>query len=353
MSLHKYYPQLKWKPAEYESLREIDQATLDGITPIIKVLDIDWDFENDCYKKTLPDYLIDFGSNLALSWSPERPILLDVSELDSHGTQHHHPLDMCVVSAKQHNKELIPVISPNYSHNYFQSVMRNKTNGVAVTVNFSNLHYLNQLVSDLDTPTNLVDIIIDLGDIQQVTDSLKQQTLQSCQFIINMAHWRNIILSSTCYPNSQAGIPQHQIYRLRREEWQLWIDIIQTGQLTFTPSFSDYPTASSTITSIDPRFMSQYAAVRYSNSDSWIFVKGTAVKGNGWGQTQNLCNILINSQFYYGQNFSWGDNYIFNRAHGINSSGGSKEWRKVAHTHHFTMVVQQLANYSVHYPARP
>lgn len=31
MSQHQYYPQLKWKPAEYESLMLLDQTTLSGL----------------------------------------------------------------------------------------------------------------------------------------------------------------------------------------------------------------------------------------------------------------------------------------------------------------------------------
>lgn len=353
MSLHRYYPQLRWKPAEYEALHELDQPTLSAITPIISILDIDWDFENDCYKKTLADYLIDFGLNLSTNWSPNTNILLDVNYLDQHSTPTNHPLDICVQSARQYGKEVIPVISPSSSQNYYNAVGRNLNNGIAVSVNFQSLPYLNQCISLLNIHPNNVDVILDLGDIQQVTTNLYQQVLISCTSIINQSPWRNIILSSTCYPTSQAGIPQNQIYSLPREEWQLWTQIIQHGQLQRTPSFSDYPTASSVITSVDPRFMSQYAAVRYSDHSNWIFVKGTAVRGNGWGQTQSLCQILINSPVYFGRQFSWGDDYIFNRAHGNYTSGGSKEWRKIAHTHHLTMVAQQLSQYSINYPALP
>lgn len=95
MSQHQYYPQLKWKPAEYESLMLLDQTTLSGFTPIITIPDIDWDYENECYKKSLSSYLSDFGINLAASWKANRPVLLDVKYLDKHGSSRHHPLDMC------------------------------------------------------------------------------------------------------------------------------------------------------------------------------------------------------------------------------------------------------------------
>ena len=101
--------------------------------------------------------------------------------------------------------------------------------------------------------------------------------------------------------------------------------------------------------------MSQYVAVSYSNEKSWIFIKGNAVKVNGWEQTKGLCNILVNSSTYsvYGPQFRWGDDYINQRALGANKSGGSKEWRKVAHTHHLKLVVTQLNALAQSLPARP
>ncbi|MFX4312052.1 hypothetical protein F8O53_08870 [Enterobacter sp. 63] len=355
MSLHHYYPQLKWKPAEYESLALLQQPTIDGLTPIITIPDIDWDHDNDCYQKSLSSYLSSFGVNLAASWLSPRPILLDVKYLDSHGTNRNHPLDMCIQDARAHGKEIIPVVSPISSLNHIHAAQRNLNNGIAISINPNTWHLFGQLISQLNINPALIDIIIDFGDIQSANDDLKQQALNAFNTLVGHAHWRSIILSSTSYPASQAGIPQHQIYLTPRHEYELWKYVTQNTTLNRTPSFSDYPTASATITMVNPRFMSQYVAVRYSNDTSWVFIKGTAVKGNGWGQTKNLCNILAASSIYmnYGPQFSWGDDYIHQRSLGLNKSGGSKEWRKVAHTHHLKVVVSQLALLAQTLPGRP
>ncbi|EHK0832829.1 beta family protein [Escherichia coli] len=355
MSQHQYYPQLKWKPAEYESLMLLDQTTLSGFTPIITIPDIDWDYENECYKKSLSSYLSDFGINLAASWKANRPVLLDVKYLDKHGSSRHHPLDMCIQDARVNGKEIIPVVSPAYSTNYIHAVQRNLINGLAISITPQTWHQFTSQVNHLNIHPSLIDVIIDFGDIQNATDSLKQQALSMVNTLSGQAPWRNLILSSTAYPASQAGIPQHQVHHIPRHEYDLWMYVVQNFSNGRTPSFSDYPTASSTITSVDPRFMSQYVSVRYSNDTSWIFVKGTAVKGNGWGQTKNLCTTLVSSPEYqvFGSKFSWGDDYIYQRSLGANKSGGSKEWRKVAHTHHITLVVRQLYWLAQTQPAKP
>ncbi|MGF1717869.1 beta family protein [Photobacterium chitinilyticum] len=355
MSIHHYYPRLKWKPAEWEALQTLPTNILEGLTPILFIPDIDWDYENDCYKKSLASYLSNFGTTLAASWPLGRPVLLDVGYLDLHGTITSHPLDLCIQDALQFGKTLVPVYSPYYSPNYLAAVQRNLHNGVALKLKITDLiqavYSIPNIVTNLNITTNFIDLIIDLEDIQAATFQLQQQAIQVCNTLLSQAQWRNVILSSTCYPSSQAGIPQHQVHLHPREEWRLWSSIIQSQPWIKTPSFSDYPTSSSQVTSINPRFMSQYVSIRYSTYTDWVFVKGVAARGNGWGQTQQLCDILVNSQHFMGPNFCWGDEYIDERAKNINRSGGSKEWRKVAHSHHLTLVVQQLFNYSQQYPA--
>ncbi|PNH95722.1 beta family protein [Vibrio diazotrophicus] len=355
MSLHHYFPRLRWKPAEWEALQELPTQVLTELTPIFDVLDIDWDYDNECYKKSLADYLQDFGLTLQMTWPLNRPVLLDVEKLDKHGNSTIHPLDMCVQDALAHNKHIVPVYSPHYSNNYLQAVRRNSQFGVALKLKAShiaqNQHHIISILSNLSINSAAVDLIIDLEDMGVCTTALIQQVISDCQNLLSQYTWRNFIVSATCYPTSQSGIPLHQIHLHRREEWVLWSNVIASQALQKTPSFSDYPTASAQVTSVNPRFMSQHAAVRYSTDTDWVFVKGTAVKGNGWGQTQQLCQILVPTSYYSGPPYSWGDQYIYDRSQGTNKSGGSKEWRKVAHTHHLTLVIDQLRNFSLSYPA--
>ncbi|EGK9616095.1 hypothetical protein IOT97_004721, partial [Escherichia coli] len=158
MSQHQYYPQLKWKPAEYESLMLLDQTTLSGFTPIITIPDIDWDYENECYKKSLSSYLSDFGINLAASWKANRPVLLDVKYLDKHGSSRHHPLDMCIQDARVNGKEIIPVVSPAYSTNYIHAVQRNLINGLAISITPQTWHQFTSLVNHLNIHPSLIDV---------------------------------------------------------------------------------------------------------------------------------------------------------------------------------------------------
>ncbi|KMJ43373.1 hypothetical protein AB204_20035 [Xenorhabdus khoisanae] len=353
MNIHHYYPQIRWKAAEYEALKELSPNVISGLTPIISVLDIPWDFINECYQKNLIDHLSSFGAILADSWESERPVFVDVGYLDEHGDMQNHPLDICISHARNHGKELIPVISPGYSKEYIYSVLRNNSNGAAIKVTPKNAGLILYLLTQIKLDAKDVDLIIDFTDIPDLTTKLIEDAIYHYVTVCNLKNWRRIIFSSCHYPQFQTGIQQHTLHTIPREEWSLWQKIVETSGMTRTPGFSDYPTASSEISNIDPRLMSPYVSVRYSDWGNWIIVKGLAARKNGWGQTQNLSQILVNSPYYFDPNYSWGDRYIHDRASNTVTAGSSKTWRKVAHTHHFTMVIEQLSQYSTKYPAMP
>lgn len=353
MSTHMYYPQLRWKTAEQEALANTKNSTILSMQPIIKIPDIDWDFINNRYKKNLQTYLSDFGVKLATSWNSNTPIFLDVSKLDVHANQLVHPLDICISSANQHNKLIIPIYSPDYSANYLLSVIRNRTNGVAIRLTSGNIKFLQQTLSSINLSPSYLDVILDLEGMAQYTPQYITYIEQCINYIKNFGKFRTIIISSTCYPQYQSGIPQHIAYKTPRYEWLIWSDLIKNNNIDRTPGFSDYPVSPANVDNLDPRIIDPYVSVRYSDESDWIFVKGTAAKGNGWGQTQHLCQILIADPCYKGPLYSWGDNHINSRANGMVTSGTAKDWRKVANNHHFELVAQQLLNFSNLYPVKP
>ncbi|EPT8920286.1 beta family protein [Cronobacter dublinensis] len=353
MLTHFYYPQIRWKAAEQEALSHSDLATLNLMRPIITIPDIDWNFVTNNYKKSLQAHLNDFGLKLANAWAINAPIYLDVSEIDKHASQVSHPLDTCIIDAQAYNKEIIPVYSPNYSSLYLASVMKYLKNGVALKFNSSNIAALQATCNHFNIPESDIDIILDIGDIQQSNDQLVGYLEQCMTYILSIGNFRRIIFSATSYPSSQSGIPQNVVHTLTRHEWLLWSKIITNNNVTRTPGFSDYPTSSTFTPPLDPRLIDPYVSIRYSDFNNWIFVKGTSSKGNGWGQTQNLCQILVSNACYKGQNYSWGDYHINARAQGTVTSGSSKDWRKVANNHHFRLVTEQLGLFAAAHPPRP
>jgi hypothetical protein len=353
MNTHHYYPQLFWKKAEQEALDVTPSNIQSNMTPILIMPDIDYDFIDQKYKKNLVNHLKDFGVNLSTSWHIDTPVMLDVELLEKHSLPNQHPLDICIGQADAYNKNIIPLIQSNSSSNYLASVNQHLSYGVAIKIKLQEIQSLLAIASKLQTDHKNIDVILDLEHINQINNQLDQTVLSCLAYIESIANWRSIILASTSYPSSQAGIPQNQVYRTPRLGWHLWANIIQMNTLPRTPGYSDYPVSDASADIVDPRFMNPYASARYSDFSNWIFVKGKSVKGNGWGQLKILCDILRNDQSFQGRQYSWGDEFIDDVANGSKPTGGPKEWRKVAHNHHFMMVFDQLSQFSSKHPVHP
>ncbi|AQS55264.1 beta family protein [Novibacillus thermophilus] len=52
-----YVPILKWKKGEQGAIEELDPDIKNGLTPLIEVPPIDWDYENEQPKRTIDEHL--------------------------------------------------------------------------------------------------------------------------------------------------------------------------------------------------------------------------------------------------------------------------------------------------------
>lgn len=354
MSQHQYYPILKWKQGEHHALRELPANIQAAISPIIDYPDMDWDFQFNRYKKNLTQHLTSFGTNLKKAWKVDSPVYLDVNKLDKHATDDTaHPLDTCIQLANAEGKRVIPVYSPIYSELYSNAVQRNCEHGVCLRIKAQSLVDeeidLNSLAESFWLEQYEVDVLIDLGNIDDEARSydIASTALRSVQ---NQGDsWRTVIIAASSYPETQEGIPNDQLYEVPRLEWNIWQKVSAEQGVDIKPAFGDYSIGVE-IEDVDgneqpdPRKMNAAASIRYSTDDNWLFSKGRSAKDYGWDQTQALCQRLVAARGKYkGKDFSWGDEYIYLRAEGFVNCGNATTWRKVGNNHHITLVVVQLS----------
>ncbi|KDM89726.1 beta family protein [Photobacterium galatheae] len=357
MNEHRYYPILKWKQGEHHALRELPKEIQAAISPIIDYPDMDWDFENNCYKKNLTQHLTNFGTNLKKAWKVESPVYLDVNKLDKHATDDSvHPLDTCIELANSEGRKIIPVYSPLYSEKYSDAVQRNTELGACLRIKaqalVDNEVDLNSLAESFWLEQDEVDILIDLGNIDDETWSYEVAISAFRNLASQGDAWRTVIIAASSYPETQAGIPNDQLYEVPRLEWNIWQKVYSEHEFRIQPSFGDYSIGVETedvngSDQPDPRKMNAAASIRYSTDHNWLFSKGRSARDYGWDQTKELCQRLVAATGKYkGKDFSWGDKYIYLRAEGDISSGNATTWRKVGNNHHITLVVDQLSKLS-------
>lgn len=86
-----------------------------------------------------------------------------------------------------------------------------------------------------------------------------------------------------------------------------------------------------------------------STEELYVIYKGDTNKKGGLkiDKVQAGCNILVSSPYYFGKDYSWGDNEINEKASGESTkSGNLTTWRAIGTNHHITFIVNLLSSQS-------
>ena len=119
-------------------------------------------------------------------------------------------------------------------------------------------------------------------------------------------------------------------------------------QEAFELAGTDYAISHPKILPKDMRSLKPPATIRYTIDDGWYIVKGENVRDKKYGkckQYRGLSKKVIDSKYYYGPEFSWGDNFIRECASGRGKTGNLSTWRQVGTNHHIAKVTQDIASF--------
>jgi hypothetical protein len=203
------------------------------------------------------------------------------------------------------------------------------------------------LILDLGAPTNFLPLNGFAMAIQGIVSKLPY-----------LNDWRTFTFLGTSFPETMGSIKKEEEV-IPRYEWQLYKILITNFRRNDVrlPSFGDYAINYPKVPQIDMRQVNPSATIRYTIDDSWYIVKGKKVKKDkkdegekvkdkkyGFEQYRDLSKSIINSKYYFGPTFSWGDGYIQRCANG-GKTGNLSTWRQVGTNHHIVKVTQDIASF--------
>ncbi|MGE7795004.1 beta family protein [Lysinibacillus fusiformis] len=360
-----YVPILKWKKGEMEALRELDTTLKNHIHPIIDIPNIDWDYEKDCPKKTLDEHIGQFSENVSTYWNHPNSVFVDATTICSNDNHlladQTQPLQHLFTQLRNENIQAVPVFNINSGPNYLQAVSQINTqyqSGIALRLFQNDFDTISDKIHRILTYFSIepedVDLIIDFKflpcDITNYQTILSQNSslaILSIESIPYLSRWRSLSFCSTSFPVNLSNLSKEKLTILPRLEWDLYKRIIQS-KLDRKPNFGDYTISNPTTVEIDPRLMTISANIRYTTENGFLIAKGYSVKDpkhGKWSQTRGLSRKIIESQYYFGRPYSYGDNYIYECANETVGVGNSRVWRKVGVNHHLTVAVNTLSNY--------
>lgn len=365
---HKNYtPILRWKAAEKTAIDKLTQKAKQNIIPLVEFLmpqvkNLDQDkTPKDLLNESIKQFnykLSEIPKQIEAYWGKD-PVFIDVQLID--GSIRAKTIKKLLVDCQSLNIAIIPVInlmtdnttSADIDTNQVSVDFAQKNSGLCIRISKSNLDS-GTLQSDIDNFINInrldkrnVDFLVDFKIINDEISS--NYIIDKMKTIPYVKEWRRFIFSGGSFPKDLSMFEKHNQYNIPRKDWLIWKDLIT--KLERAPSFSDYTIQHPLYAPAKIQIINPSASIRYTLEDNWLVIRGEGLrnpKGAGFKQYPALASLLVRQKEFKGENFSFGDKYISEKAADINTknTGNPKTWLQAGINHHMSLVATQIAKLS-------
>lgn len=375
-----YVPILKWKRAEQRALEALDEKKKDAITPLIELVmpmvplykkkerkdekkikktqdelftEIVFKFKEKRIKRIPEEILRSWGA---------RPVFLDFSllyEAQLTTQLKVNSLNKIIPVGIDMGLKIIPVLNLNDDPKIKEaicSLLGKNNQGTCLRIapsDLSNTKVLNNKVKnflrDFSLPRKSIDLLIDIKEIKE-RGGQYLQFINASQEIENLLEWRNFIFASGAFPEDLSECKRDETTLLPRFDWQNWLHYSNAKKLKRNPTFADYTIRNPIFYEL-LQYYSPTTSIKYSLENDWLVMKGRVREPELYLANAKL--LVEDTDYFYGDNFSWGDKniaqkakyyhqYVKNRA--AKGTGRTEDWIAWGMNHHLTSVVDQIAN---------
>lgn len=359
-----YVPILKWKRGERTALREVNSTLKSTITPLIEIQPVPFDHPNGTFSKSLDEHLTGIGKQVKDTWNEDKSIFVDLNTLydnddfeDDLLESGNHPIEFVIDDIEEFGIPAIPVTGIFRQHPFQEAIKttyQKYKRGICLRLEESDISDIDTLKSELDRfldynqiDVNDVDLII---DYKQIIPNQEDQHLSNVALTIlklpYLHDWRTFTITSTAYPKNLNKIKTDSNGSLPRTEWIIYLSLRELG-LARMPAFGDYTITHPDFVNLDPRLINMAAGIKYTSKDEFLIFRGIGVRNNGFAQMVRICNDVIQHPQYYGRQYSFGDNYIYECAKQECTTGNAEKWVIVGVNHHLTVVSNDVSNLHV------
>lgn len=336
-----YVPILKWKQGEQEALKQLRDEQQRMILPIIELTDLE---EPKTIIKNLKDCYPDpVYMDTIIADEDDRNFLLTIIDEGHNNGVEIYPIcyvddlaDLVIKLPKHTNRLAIKIPIPE-------------------DIEGPNYKDIFSLLKKFQDEYNIIlDIILDLNFIKDKTDANRQYKDTKDlinEYLINESFYNLIIVSTTSFPESLSSIPAGGKVNCYRFDFLIFKKLIENfSALKDNLVYSDYGVTKYTASNIDFSKL-RYGIlpkIRYTLEDSYLILKGERDS-----KTRKLIKDyiylskeILESNYYYGENFSYGDLEIKEIALSLNKKGpgSNTNWVTISANHHIAVVIEQLSN---------
>lgn len=351
-----YVPILKSRAAEYDALQEGGGGSgLLALTPLIELTPVPQQFVEGKPTPSVEAHVLSVEKNLLRAWGTERRVFVDMCWLGpgARTAASHHPMALLLDRAREVGLRVVPVVALACDEEYRRAVREGHDGqGVCLRLLSADLararvdDAVNVLLDELGLAPGDVDLMVDLKALMaDAVDFNVVGAFGILHAVPDPTAWRTLTLAGGAFPENLGEMSPGSEQRFLRAEWAVW-QALRERNLPRLPTFADYAIAyPAPPAEMDPRLMRISAQLRYTTEDEWLVFKERNIRDFGNEQFIVICKKLVERDEFSGPDFSWGDRYIADRAHGIDTRPGNpRMWRKVGTSHHLAMVVSKTAS---------
>jgi hypothetical protein len=337
-----YVPVLKWKKGEEAALRKLSEIHKEQVIPLIEITD---------YQD--PEEILE-----GLKASFDRPIYIDTLIAAEDDREY---LVSIISKFSENDYRVYPVIYADDLDNTLDELIKLE-NRIAIRISvpedIEGLGYeeIFSALEKLQSENNLIlDIILDIGVItkgQEANRQFSELKQIFSNYLINKSFYNSLIICSTSFPEDISSIQPGECVKFNRYDIKIFKKFIKLPEIESLVSklvYSDFGVTKFTETEIDFKKLKNgiLPKIKYTTDNDYIVLKGKRKKQSKELQISyiDLSNQIIESDYYYGKEFSFGDLDIYERAKRENKKGpgGNKDWVTISANHHIAVVVEQLS----------
>lgn len=350
----KYVPFLKFKTNEVSAIKTLDDAIKSSLTPFFDI-----PRQEDLTEQKLKKRIDAAYRKYELHLTSLKHFYLDNFDIDDcikiDGSDNYK-----YIIKKFTNSKFIPVVGIDRSPERIQTVIDSHNNGIlksdTVAIRLSEGDLLswalikndfNDLMFECSKCFHKFHLILDNGVCNDIDPNERCSKIET---LLNNIHkyfsFDFIIHTGSTIPSSirdlvepgKSGIfirNEKAIYDLIKEHFD---NIIYGDYTIVSPLYSDVDLPKEILRSI------MAPKIVYTLSDQIYVARGSAIDRHPRGSKQynDICKVLISKRFYRGAPYSWGDQYIDDKANNLGKDASPSTILKPLINAHITYIINNL-----------
>lgn len=364
-----YVPLLRWKAAEQSALSNLLAQNIDEkqFTPIVEINPDSFHFPSETSLNVINE-LTAVAKSINKYWL-NNPIFVDLNLLPNSylHLQKRNPISILsnMLNGCIFKNCMIPVAKLKKNKNYHNAIKKAHLlhdNGVALRIEVDKIisSKVSSQIKDFlgihELSLSKVDLIIDVKESNLSLIGLEQLYSR----IPFLDEWRNLIVLSGAFPPTLGDL-RHGENFIERGDWLWWTKgvkaLVRKGERL--PIYGDYhirPSIYRVYSPEEKKKLDTTASIRYTSNNDWVVFRGKSIRRSTEKNKQFLAHsvMLVDQDYYCGKDFSYGDNYCYEKAQELSSysgvgklkTGNTSTWLTMGINHHLTFVVNQLASFS-------